>query len=67
MLAQASIVVFTTGLPGKPPITKFSALPTKQDTGYRARRKTHASPAGRHEKLPAERAGHETDMMSHLC
>jgi hypothetical protein len=27
----------------------------------------YASPAGRHEKLPAARAGHETDMRSHLC
>jgi hypothetical protein len=41
MLAQASIVVFTTGLPDRPLITQFPALPTKQDTGCRARCTTH--------------------------
>jgi hypothetical protein len=29
------------GLPGRPPITQFPALPTKQDTGCRARRAMH--------------------------
>jgi hypothetical protein len=41
MLAQVSMVVFTTGLPGRPPITQFPALPTEQDTGCRNRRTTH--------------------------
>jgi hypothetical protein len=36
MLAQASILVFTTGLPGRSPITQFPALPNEQDTGCRA-------------------------------
>jgi hypothetical protein len=76
MLAQASTVVFTTGLPGRPPTTQFPAIPTEQDTGCRARRTArkymvsrpgYSSPAGRHEKLPAAQAGHETDMISHLC
>jgi hypothetical protein len=38
MLAQVSMVVFTTGLPGRPLITQFPAIPTKQDTDCRARR-----------------------------
>jgi hypothetical protein len=40
MLAPASIVVFITGLPGRPPTTQFPALPTEQDDGCGARRTT---------------------------
>jgi hypothetical protein len=78
MLAQVSTAVFTTGLPGRPPITQFPALPAEQDTVCRARhtahRKTrssgwpgHDSPTGRHEKLPAAQAGHDSGMRSHVC
>jgi hypothetical protein len=38
MLAQASILVSTMGLPGRPPTAQFPALLTKQDTGCRAKR-----------------------------
>jgi hypothetical protein len=38
ILAQVSMVVFNTGLLGRPPITQFTALPTEQDTGCCARR-----------------------------
>jgi hypothetical protein len=41
MLAQVSTVVFTTGLPGRPPIMQFPTLPAKQDTVCRARRTAH--------------------------
>jgi hypothetical protein len=38
---QANTVVFTTGLPGRPPITQFPALPAEQDTVCRAQRMAH--------------------------
>jgi hypothetical protein len=41
MLAQVSTVVFTMGIPGRPPITQFPALPAEQDTVCRARRTAH--------------------------
>jgi hypothetical protein len=56
MLAQVSTVVFTTGLPGIPPITQFPALPAEQDTVYRARCTAHKNIrfSGRDTLLPRE-------------
>jgi hypothetical protein len=76
MLAQASILVFTTGLLGRPPTTQFPPLTTKKilvvAPTYNTRKDTilrpgYASLTGRHKKLPSARAGHDTDMISHLC
>jgi hypothetical protein len=41
MLAQVSMVVFTTGLAGRPPVKQFPALPTEKGTGCRAQRTVH--------------------------
>jgi hypothetical protein len=51
------------GLPGEIRITQLPALPSN-DTFYRP---GYASPAGRHEKVPAALAGRGTDIRSHLC
>jgi hypothetical protein len=51
------------GLPGEIRITQLLALPSN-DTFYRP---GYASPAGRHEKVPAALAGRGRDIRSHLC
>jgi hypothetical protein len=58
------------GLPGEIRITQLPALPSEQDTYYRARRAKHGKirfPAGRHEKVPSALAGSVTDIRSHVC
>jgi hypothetical protein len=69
MLAQASIVVFTTGLPGRPPTMQFPALPTEQDDGCSAKRTMRGKIwfPGQDTLLRPEDTKSETDMRSHLC
>jgi hypothetical protein len=70
VLAQASTVVFTAGLSGRPPIRNFPALATEQDTVCRARSTAHIKTrfSGRDTFiLPEDKKSYQTDMRSHLC